>query len=91
MLYFVRIDISKGIYPTKSSIKSRECMICHYWFFNHGFNCQYSICNGCHDLSVLYLKVGLSLLFYLLPLKTFKNYEKCFLFHLKSSFHSQDV
>ena len=21
----------------------------------------------------------------------FKNYEKCFLFHLKSSFHSQDI
>ena len=23
--------------------------------------------------------------------KPFKNYEKCFLFHLKSSFHSQDI
>ena len=53
MLYFVRIDISKGIYLTKSSTKSRECMICHYWFFNYGFKFQYSICNGCHDLSML--------------------------------------
>ena len=29
-------------------------------------------------------------LFYLLQWKLFKNYEKCFLFHVKSSFHSQD-
>ena len=28
--------------------------------------------------------------FYLLQGKPFKNYEKCFLFHLKSSFHSWD-
>ena len=29
-------------------------------------------------------------LLYLLQWKLFKNYEKCFLFHVKSSFHSQD-
>ena len=34
MLYYDRIDISEGIDLTKSS-KSREYMICHYWFFNH--------------------------------------------------------
>ena len=28
---------------------------------------------------------------YLLQWKSFKNYEKCFLFHLKSSFCSQDI
>ena len=36
MLYFERTDISKGIGLAKSN-KSREFMICHYWFFNHGF------------------------------------------------------
>ena len=40
-------------------------------------------------------KVGLSLskknYFYLLQWKPFKNNEKRFLFHLKSSFHSQDI
>ena len=36
MLYYDRIDISEGVDPTKSK-KSKGCMICHYWFFNHGF------------------------------------------------------
>ena len=30
-------------------------------------------------------------LFYLLQWKSFKNDKNCFLFHLKSSFHSQDI
>ena len=30
-------------------------------------------------------------MFYLLQRKPFKNDEKCFLFHLKSSFPSQDI
>ena len=30
-------------------------------------------------------------LFYLLQWKPFKNDKKCFLFHLKSPFHSQDI
>ena len=37
MLYYDRIDISGGIDLTKSN-NSKEYMICHYWFFNHGFN-----------------------------------------------------
>ena len=28
-------------------------MICRYWFFNHGFKFQDSVCNGCHDLTML--------------------------------------
>ena len=28
-------------------------MICHYWSFNHGFKFQDSVCNGCHNLTVL--------------------------------------
>ena len=28
-------------------------MICYYWFFNHGFEFQASVCNGCHDLTML--------------------------------------
>ena len=42
MLYYDIIDISKGIDPTKSN-KSRECMICHYWFFNQEFKFQYYV------------------------------------------------
>ena len=26
-------------------------MICHYFFFNHVFKFQDSVCNGCHHLS----------------------------------------
>ena len=29
-------------------------MICHYWFFNHGFKFQDSVHNGCHDLTSAY-------------------------------------
>ena len=43
----------------------------------------------------LKIKVGLlpskKDLFYLLEWKSFKNYEKLFLFHPKSSFHAQDI
>ena len=39
MLYHDKIDISEGIYLTKSN-KINEWMICHYWFFNHGFKFQ---------------------------------------------------
>ena len=28
-------------------------MICYYFFFNHGFKFQASVCNGCHDLTIL--------------------------------------
>ena len=46
------IDISEGIYNAKSN-SSKECVICHYWFYNHGFYSQDYVCNGCHDLTVL--------------------------------------
>ena len=43
--------VSEGIDPTKSN-KSRECMICHYLSFNHGFKFQDYVCTGCHDLTI---------------------------------------
>ena len=51
------LDIAEGIDPTKSN-KSKECMIFHYWFFNHGFKFQDPICNGCHDLSMLSVNIS---------------------------------
>ena len=56
MLYYDRIDISEGIDLAKSN--NKECTICHYFFFNHGFKFQDSICNGCHDLTMLCLKIS---------------------------------
>ena len=28
-------------------------MICCFWVLNHGFKFQKSVCNGCHDLTML--------------------------------------
>ena len=57
MLYYDRIDISEGIDLVKSG-NSKECIVCHYWFFNHGFKFQDSVCNGCHDLTMLCLNIS---------------------------------
>ena len=57
MLYYDRIDISEGIDPAKSN-DNKECMICHYWFFNHEFKFQDYVCNGCHNLTMLCLNIS---------------------------------
>ena len=57
MMHYDRIDLSKGIDIAKT-INSKECMICHYWFFNHGFKFQDFVCNGCHDLTMLSLNIS---------------------------------
>ena len=57
MLCYERIDINEGIDLAKSN-NSKECMIFHYWLFNHGFEFQDSVCNGCHDLSMLSINVS---------------------------------
>ena len=56
MLYYDRLDVSEGIDPAKSN-KSRECMICHYFFFNPGFKPQDYVCNGYHDLATLSVNI----------------------------------
>ena len=48
MLYYDKFDISEAIDLTKSN-KSRECMVCHYFFFNYGLEFQDYVCNGCYD------------------------------------------
>ena len=57
MLYYGGIDVSKGTDLAKSN-NSKECMICHYFFFNNVFEFQYSVCNCCHDLSMMCLNVN---------------------------------
>ena len=53
MLYYDRIDVSEGIDVNKTS-KSKECDICHYWFFlNKRFKFQSYVCNRCHDLLMM--------------------------------------
>ena len=57
MLYYDRINISEGTDLAKSD-NSKECMIFHYWFCNHGFNFQDYVCNGCHDLTMLSVNIS---------------------------------
>ena len=74
MLYYDRIDISKGIDLLKSN-KSKECMICHNWFFNHGFKFQYYVWNGCHDLKMLSVNISD------IAVITIKNVDYWFIIH----------
>ena len=53
----LRFDLGEGIDVAKSN-KSKECLICQYRFFNHGFKFQDSVCNCCHDLTMLCLSIS---------------------------------
>ena len=53
MIQCERIDVSEGIDLCKSN-KSKECMICHYWYFKDiGYEYEHYVCNACHDLSMM--------------------------------------
>ena len=45
----ITIELIEEIDLAKSN-KSKECMICHYCFFNHGLNFQDYASNHCDDL-----------------------------------------
>ena len=50
MLHYERIDISEEIDFDKSD-KSKQCMICHYWYFKDiGYKYETHVCNKCNDL-----------------------------------------
>ena len=36
MLHYDRIDLGEGIDTTKSR-NSKQCMVCHNWFLDHGY------------------------------------------------------
>ena len=53
MLRFEKISISAGIDINKSN-KSKECIICHYWYFKRvGYKFEPYVCNKCHDMSMM--------------------------------------
>ena len=68
MLYYDGID------PAKND-NSKECMICHYFSFNHGFNFQDHVCNGCHDLTILTVNISN------IAIITVKNVDYCSIIH----------
>ena len=53
MLHYERIIVSEGIDINKSK-KSKECMICHHWYFkNIGYEFEPYVCNRCYDISMM--------------------------------------
>ena len=53
MLQYERIEVSEGTDLNKSD-KSKECMICHYWYFKDiDYKYEPYVCNQCHDLSTM--------------------------------------
>ena len=50
MLEYERIDISDGI-DAGTSNKSKECMLCHYWYFlDKNFSYGPYLCDGCYNI-----------------------------------------
>ena len=57
ILYYDRVDVSEGTDINKTSA-SKQCAICRYWYFlNKGFKFQTYVCNRCHDLLIIYIKL----------------------------------
>ena len=53
MLEYEKIDVSEGIDVNQSSDKSRECRLCHFWYFlDKHFHYQKYYCNGSHDMPI---------------------------------------
>ena len=50
MLVYEKIDTSNGIDDDMSD-KSKECMLCHYWYFlNKNFSYGPFLCDGCYNM-----------------------------------------
>ena len=49
MLVYEKIDISNGI--DVMSDKSKECTLCHYWYFlDKNFSYRPYLCDGCYNM-----------------------------------------
>ena len=49
--------MKESITNNKSN-NSKECIVCHYWFFNDGFKLQDYACNSCHDLVMMCVNIS---------------------------------
>ena len=50
MIEYKKIDISERIDVDKTN-KSKECMLCHYWYFLHkNFSYGPYLCDGCYNI-----------------------------------------
>ena len=57
MLYYDRNDVSEGIDINQTSAW-KECDIYHHWcFLDKEFKFQPYVCNGCHDVLIMSIKM----------------------------------
>ena len=55
MIEYKRIDISERIDVDKTN-KSKECMLCHYWYFLHkNFSYGPYLCDDCYNFSQIFI------------------------------------
>ena len=52
MISHERIEKSEEIDFNKNA-GSKECIICHYWYFSNGFKYKPYVCTACHDFSMV--------------------------------------
>ena len=53
ILQYEKYDVSEEIDTNKTSA-SKECMLCHYWWFKDvGFKFESHVCNKCHDVLMI--------------------------------------
>ena len=53
-----------------------------YWFFNHGFKFQDSVCNGCHVFTILSVNISD------IAIITIKNVDYCCIIHSISKYEA---
>ena len=57
MLVYEKINTSDGI-DVNMSDKSKECMLCHYWYFlDKNFSYGPFLCDGCYNMMQKYIKL----------------------------------
>ena len=58
MLYYDRVDVSEG-FDTNKTNELKDCGICQHWYFlNKEFKFQTYVCNRCHDLLMMSMKLS---------------------------------
>ena len=61
MLYYSRIKTFEGAGVNNVSAW-KECIICHYCFFNKRFRFQQLVYNGCHDILMMSIVISILLI-----------------------------
>ena len=57
MIYYDVSNVSEGINVNKAN-ELTECDVCHYChFLNKGFKSQTYVCNGCHNLLLVFINL----------------------------------